>query len=118
MENQRFRVDTDGFFGELFVPEAVIRVENITGPILLINSKMDTMWPSEPAAEKIMQRLKEHDFKYAYRHLSYDHGSHLFVPLELRSAKFFKGDRGANKQASFNARMDSLEKTLEFVSEW
>ena len=99
-------------------PEAVIRVENITGPILLINSKMDTMWPSEPAAEKIMQRLKEHDFKYAYRHLSYDHGSHLFVPLELRSAKFFKGDRGANKALSYKDRMDSLEKTLEFVSEW
>lgn len=99
-------------------PEAVIKVENITGPILLISSKMDTMWPSEPAAEKIMQRLSEHDFKYAYRHLSYDHGSHLFVPLELRSAKFFKGDRGANKEASYADRMDSLEKTLEFVPEW
>ena len=31
-------------------PDAVIQVEKITGPILLISSKMDNMWPSEPAA--------------------------------------------------------------------
>lgn len=55
MDNQKFRVDTDGFFGELFVPG---------------------------------------------------------------EDKFFRGDRGANKAASYADRMDSLEKTLEFVSEW
>lgn len=32
-------------------PEAVIKVENITGPVLLISSKMDNMWSSEPAAQ-------------------------------------------------------------------
>lgn len=99
-------------------PDAVIRVENTTGPILLITSKMDTMWPSEPAAAAIMQRLKEHSFPYFYQHLSYDQGSHLFVPMALRSSKFFKGDRGKNKEASWNNRMDSLAKTLDFVSSW
>ncbi len=100
------------------VPEAVIRVENITGPILLISSKLDTMWPSEPAAEEIMNRLRGKDFSYSYRHLSYDHGSHLFVPMELSAAKFFRGDRGKNKEPGRKARMDSLEKTLGFVSQW
>lgn len=99
-------------------PAAVIRVENITGPILLISSKMDTMWPSEPAARKIMERLKEHNFSYPYQHLSYDYGSHLFVPMELSLAKFFVGDRGKYKELSRKARMDSLTKTLEFVSRW
>ena len=78
-------------------PDAEIQAEKITGPILLISSKMDTMWPSEPAAEQIIKRLQEHSFSYFYQHLSYDHGSHLFVPLELRTAKFFKGDRGKIK---------------------
>jgi len=96
-------------------PEAEIEVENITGPILLISSKMDTMWPSEPAAEKIMQRLGEKRFPFSYRHLSYDYGSHLFVPMELSVAKFFRGDRGKNKEPGRRARMDSLEKTLEFI---
>lgn len=99
-------------------PDAVIPVEKITGPVLLISSKMDNMWPSEPAAERIMKRLRENNFPYSYRHLSYEYGSHLFVPVDLPSAKFFKGDRGKNKAGGHNARMDSLEKTLEFVSRW
>ena len=99
-------------------PAAVIRVENITGPILLISSKMDTMWPSGPAAKKIMERLRERNFSYPYRHLNYNYGSHLFVPVELSLAKFFVGDRGKYKELSQKARMDSLIKTLEFVSQW
>ena len=50
-------------------PDAVIQVEKITGPILLISSKMDNMWPSEPAAEQIMKRLEDYDFPYSYQHL-------------------------------------------------
>lgn len=99
-------------------PAAVIQAEKITGPILLISSKMDTMWPSEPAAEQVMNRLRQHSFSYSYQHLSYDYGGHLFVPMELGMAKFFKGDRGRNKEPGRQARMDSLMKTLEFVSQW
>ena len=99
-------------------PAAAIRAEEITGPILLISSKMDTMWPSGPAAEQIVERLREKKFAYPYRHLRYDYGSHLFIPMELRMAKFFRGDRGRYKEPSRKARMDSLAKTLEFVSQW
>lgn len=99
-------------------PDAVIRVEKITGPILLISSKMDIMWPSEFAAKQIVRRLHDCDFSYSYRHLSYDYGGHLFIPIELRRVKFFKGDRGKNKEQGRKARTDSLIKTLEFVSEW
>lgn len=99
-------------------PDAVIRAEKITGPILLISSQMDTMWPSELAAKEIVKRLEEKEFPYAYQHLSYPYGSHLFVPMELSSAKFFRGDRGKNRERGRQARMDSLAKTLEFVSKW
>ena len=68
------------------------------------------------AAQQIMKRLREHNSPYFFEHLSYDYGSHLFVPMHLVSAKFFKGDHGKNKKASYNARMDSLNKTLEFVT--
>lgn len=99
-------------------PAAVIQAEKITGPILLVSSKMDTMWPSAEAAERVMERLREKEFFYHYRHLNYDHGGHLFVPMDLRLAKFFKGDRGKYKELSRKARMDSLIRTLEFVSRW
>ena len=78
-------------------PAAVIRVEDITGPILLISSKMDTMWPSERAAGKILERLRAHGFPYAYQHLSYDYGSHLFVPMELPSAEALPGASGETR---------------------
>ena len=59
-------------------PAAVIQAEKITGPVLLISSKMDTMWPSELAAKQVMKRLQDYDFPYFYQHLSYDYGGHLF----------------------------------------
>ena len=99
-------------------PEAVIKVEKINGPVLLISSKMDTMWPSEIAAKQIIKRLEDNSFPHLYQHLSYDYGSHLFVPLDMPSAKSFKGERGKNKEGAHKARMDSLTKTLEFVSRW
>ena len=99
-------------------PAAVIKAEKITGPVLLISSKMDTMWPSELAAKQIINRLQECKFPYFYRHLSYDYDSHLFIPAELPQAKFFKGDRGKNREQGGRARLDSLEQTLEFVSLW
>lgn len=99
-------------------PAAVIRAERITGPILLISSNMDTMWPSAAAAERIMSRLHEKEFPHSYQHLNYDYGGHLFVPMQLRLARFFKGDRGKYREPGRKARMDSLTKTLEFVSQW
>lgn len=54
-------------------PAAVLRVEKITGPILLISS--------------------------------------------TRRTKIFKGDRGKNREPGRKDRMDSLVKTLEFVSQ-
>lgn len=48
----------------------------------------------------------------------HNHGSHLFVPMELSTAKFFRGDRGKHKEPGRKARMDSLERTLEFVLQW
>lgn len=91
-------------------PATVIQAEKITGPILLISSKMDNMWPSEPAAKQIMKRLQEHDFPYPYQHLSYDYGGHMFVPMEFGQTKLFKGDRGKNKEPGLKARLDSLTK--------
>ena len=99
-------------------PNAVIQVERITGPVLLISSKMDTMWTSELAAKQVMDRLKRYDFPYLYRHLSYDQGGHMFIPMDHWMIKLFKGDRGRNLEPGCRARMDSLSKTLEFVSEW
>lgn len=100
------------------VPAAVIPVEKITGPVLLISSKMDNMWPSEAAAEQIMKRLRDCGFSYEYEHLSYEYGGHMFVPMEFSQTRMFRGDRGKNREPGLNARLDSMKKTLEFVEKW
>lgn len=37
-------------------PDAVIRAEQISGLVPLISSRMDTMWPSQEAAARVMER--------------------------------------------------------------
>lgn len=56
--------------------EAEIPVEQATCPILLISGKDDQLWPSERMATLITQRLAQHDYPHAYRHISYPNAGH------------------------------------------
>jgi len=55
---------------------AIIPVENISGPILLLSAKDDALWPSKYMSDKIVSRLTENNFKYHYEHFSFDGGHH------------------------------------------
>lgn len=48
--------------------KALIKVENINGPILLLSATNDEIAPTTPMANKIIERLQEKNFKYCYRH--------------------------------------------------
>ncbi|RZK65382.1 MAG: hypothetical protein EOO95_08590 [Pedobacter sp.] len=54
--------------------KAVIKVENIKGPVLLISATRDEICPSTPMAEKIMKRLDEKNFKFYKEHVAIDGG--------------------------------------------
>ena len=53
---------------------ALIKVEKIKGPILLISATKDEICPSTPMAEKMIARLKANKFKYNYEHLAFEGG--------------------------------------------
>lgn len=55
--------------------KALIKVENIEGPILLISATKDEICPSTPMAEKMITRLKSFNFKYNFNHIPIE-GSH------------------------------------------
>lgn len=55
--------------------KALIRVENIKGPVLLMSATKDEIIPSTDMCEKMMARLREHKFRYNFRHLAIE-GSH------------------------------------------
>jgi pimeloyl-ACP methyl ester carboxylesterase len=49
---------------------SAIRVENISGPVLLISGAEDEQWPSMEMSATIMSRLKENDFPYPSLHIT------------------------------------------------
>ena len=56
------------------VKKAEIQVENINGPIFIMSSKNDEMWPATSMSNRIIERLKENNFKYYNEHIILDGG--------------------------------------------
>lgn len=56
------------------VNRALIKVENIRGPILCLSATKDEMWPSTEMSEAIMKRLDDKQFPYAHKHIAVEGG--------------------------------------------
>lgn len=60
--------------------KALIPVEKIHGPLLLLSATQDEICPSTKMAEKMILRLEQHNFKYSYKHFPIE-GKHT-APLQ------------------------------------
>ena len=106
-------------------PEASIAVERIHGPVLLISGTEDKAWPSSLMADKIMKRLKMHDFRFCYEHLRYANAGHgLFAAHDsadvLFAEKFARespGAMGGTREGVVAAQADAWPKVLAFLNE-
>jgi dienelactone hydrolase len=100
--------------------DAIIAVENINGPILMLSGEEDGLWPSGPLSELARRRLEEHDFTYAYQHISYPETGHIFPPPYL-PAMFSQNEAGfimgGTPQGTAHAQEDSWRRTLTFLKE-
>lgn len=54
--------------------KALIKIEKINGPILLISATKDEVSPSTPMAEKMITILKTYNFKHKYEHIAIEGG--------------------------------------------
>jgi len=79
------------------IPDSVIKVENINGPILLISPEYDSMWTSKLSCEKVIERLKNNNFKNSYQHLNYEYAYHIVFPITGFWDFFFKVERKYKK---------------------
>ena len=61
------------------VEKAVIPVERIAGPVLLISASDDQIWPSPLMAQQIMRRLKARHHAYADESLCYAGAGHVIL---------------------------------------
>lgn len=75
--------------------KALIKVENINGPILLLSATKDEICPSTAMAEKMMMRLKDNQFKYYFKHVAIEGGhteplKHFNLIFEFLENNFMK----------------------------
>lgn len=62
------------------VNKALIKVENIHGPVLCVSAREDEMWPSAEMSTLVMKRLDAHKFPYVHEHIIVE-GGHM-EPLD------------------------------------
>lgn len=101
------------------VAEAVIPVERIQCPVLLISGADDQMWPSAEMGQMVMDRLDKHGASFSHEHLVYEGAGHgiafPFVPTtQLDSGTMMSGGSAAGTAAANN---DAWLETLTFLQE-
>lgn len=78
------------------VPESVIPVERIRGPMFLVCGGSDQVWSSCPFSQAIMERLATHHDRFAHVLAAYPdagHGVGFLVPYEPNAAAGSAGGR-------------------------
>ncbi len=87
--------------GKSINPDSIIPIEKMKAPILLFSTKADTIWPSAESGQKIVERLKEHDFPYPYQHICFEHMSHMMLENYGSAIKWFiKSERQFPKECA------------------
>jgi dienelactone hydrolase len=100
-------------------PDAVIQVEHIDGPVMLVCGQSDAMWPSCPMSQAVVARLKAKGFRHDVQLLAYPNAGHAAfgppVPADSpRTAQFpmYGGDIPGN----LAARADGWDKATAFLA--
>ncbi|WPC40095.1 acyl-CoA thioesterase/bile acid-CoA:amino acid N-acyltransferase family protein [Clostridium sp. JS66] len=98
------------------VDEAVIPVEKINGPILMISSLKDNIWPSKIHCEIIVELLRKAHFKYEYKHITYEKSGHMLtVPYQ----SIYPSDKYPEDIDSYaKANIDCWKETISFLDKW
>ncbi|MEZ4740888.1 MAG: acyl-CoA thioester hydrolase/BAAT C-terminal domain-containing protein [Bdellovibrionota bacterium] len=96
---------------------AIIPVEKINGPILLITGDDDQMWPSSTFGDMISTRLSALDFNYNFQHLRYNNAGHVIMDSFLPTTVFSYGPyiMGGSAQGNAIASRDSWPKVINFL---
>ncbi len=101
-------------------PAAIIPVERINGPILLLSGSDDRLWPAAEMAGRIELRLESMGFAHPVLHRSYEGAGHaVYVGGSTDPGGFaaMRGVFGGTPQADELAWKDSWEQVLSFFNE-
>jgi dienelactone hydrolase len=113
-----------GFGQPAMAMQAVIKVDQTQGPILLISGKEDRVWNSRSMADSIVSRLKQFQFAYNVEHLKYAHAGHgagrpEIVPawhgLIRNSTSGRDMDLGGTPRGNAESSLDAIGKVIDFL---
>lgn len=80
-------------------PETLIPIERIQGPVLLLSSMHDEVWPSFESASYMEKKLTESGFPFLHKHVAYEHISHaMLTKLPWIYKLAFKSERSHPKE--------------------
>lgn len=103
LKNKRFRSLYVEALNSSIDKDAIIKVENINGPILLVSGQEDIVWPSCDMSNSIVDRLDKYSFPYWYKHISYPDTGHTVNPFYSMGGSFIgniKSNKDMKKQVS------------------
>jgi dienelactone hydrolase len=96
------------------VAAAAIRVERINGPILLLSGTDDRVWPAATMAERIVERLRGHQFRFPATHRRFDGAGHAVLASPATSGAA-PSRSGGTPDANAQARTESSRLAVEFL---
>ena len=98
--------------------DAIIPVERINGPVMLICGKSDSLWPSCPMAEQVDARLKSQHFTHPVQLLEYQNAGHAVFGKPRSSDDPQIADltqEGGSIEGNQAARRDSWMRAMAFI---
>lgn len=101
-------------------PDAVIPVEQINGPVMLVCGLSDTLWPSCPMSEQVAARLKAKHFKPSVQLLEYADAGHAVFgqPWDPKRPDFASlAKEGGSPEGNQRAREDSWPRAMAFLDD-
>jgi esterase/lipase len=107
---------------------ALIPVEKINGPVLLITGGDDQCWPATYMADLVMERLEARNFPHPHIHLRYDDSGHAAGSLPYWPSSRMVNPihplnqepiaLGGTAESLANSSKDSYQRTLEFLEKY
>jgi uncharacterized protein len=99
-------------------PDAIIAVEKINGPVLLLCGKEDKVWPSCPMARLVDARFAAKNFQHPSMLVEYPDAGHFVFgqPLEPGTPAYQRlGKQGGTAEGEQAARVDSWRRVMELL---
>jgi dienelactone hydrolase len=100
------------------VERALMPVEKVNGPVLLVSGRDDALWPSTQMADEVIQRLKKFHHPHRSEHLAYDGDGHGIRKAYLPAAGTVSNRvlvLDGSEEANAKAQADSWPKVLDFL---